>query len=307
MSLSGDGTTLALLLDTPSRPAAVAIAHPGTDLPVRFLTDTRPSALRGTEAIVPEHVRFPAADGTPIPALLFRPPGDGPHPVVVSVHGGPESQARPRYDALHQCLLTCGVAVLEPNIRGSAGYGLTWQQRIYQDWGGIDLDDLAAAHAWLTAQPWCNPRKIAVYGASYGGFAALSCITRQPDLWAAGVSMYGPANLNTLATSMPPSWKAAVIAMFGDPDAPAVAAELRRRSPVTYADQITAPLLVIQGANDPRTPRAESDQIIEAARANGATAEYLVFGDEGHGFTERDNDIKANTTIVEFLANHLLG
>jgi dipeptidyl aminopeptidase/acylaminoacyl peptidase len=305
MSISDDGSVLALLLDTPTRPAEVAVVRPGTSEPPQYLTDSRPSFFGTVEPAAPEQVRFPSADETLIPAWLYRPAGPGPHPVVMWVHGGPEAQARPQYDAQYQCLLACGVAVLVPNIRGSSGYGRAWQTRIYRDWGGIDLEDLAAAHAWLTAQPWCTPGKIAVAGSSYGGFAALSCITRLPGQWAAGVSLYGPANLNTLAAAMPPSWAGTIAAMFGDPTDPAVAEDLRRRSPLAYAAQIAAPLLVIQGANDPRVPRSESDQIIEAARANGAPVEYLVFGDEGHGFTARDNDIRAHDAITSFLVGHL--
>lgn len=307
LSVSGDGSVAAMLLDTPARPAEVVVVRPGTAEPVRYLTDGRPSFFGTGEAVVPEQIRFPAADGgTLIPAWLYLPPGAGPHPVVVWVHGGPEAQARPQYDALHQCLLAQGIALLVPNIRSSSGYGRAWQTRVYQDWGGIDLDDLAAAHAWLTGQPWAAADKIAVAGGSYGGFAALSCLTRLPVLWAAGVSMYGPANLNTLATAMPPSWAGTVAAHFGDLSDPAVIDDLRRRSPLTYAGQIAAPLLVVQGANDPRTPQAESDQIIEAARANGAEVEYIVFGDEGHGFTARENDIRAHDAVTSFLVKHLL-
>ncbi|MBV9450754.1 MAG: S9 family peptidase [Streptosporangiaceae bacterium] len=306
MSISGDGTVLALRLDTPARPASVVVTYPGTTKPVRYLTDARPKSSVSSEASTPELIRYPTADGTLVPAWVYRPAGPGPHPVLLSVHGGPENQARPEYDALHQCLLARGIAIFAPNIHGSGGYGHAWQSAIYRDWGGTDLRDLAAAHQWLITQPWVIQDKIAVYGASYGGFAALSCLTRLPDQWAAGVSVYGPANLDSLARAMPPSWAAAVAAMFGDPDNPADAGQLRRRSPLTYASQIAAPLLVIQGANDPRVPKTESDQIIAAARANGANARYLVFDDEGHGFTSRANDIKAHQEIAEFLTGQLL-
>jgi dipeptidyl aminopeptidase/acylaminoacyl peptidase len=305
MGISADGNTLALLLNTPARPTEVVIALLGTGEPTRYLTDTRPPAMRVADPVTQELIRYPSADGTRIPAFLYRPPGPGPHPVLLSIHGGPEGQARPEYAALHQCLLASGIAVLAPNIRGSSGYGHAWQTRIYRDWGGIDLSDLAAAHAWLAAEPWVDLGKVAVYGASYGGFAALSCITRLPDLWAAGVSVCGMSNLVTLARSMPPDWAAAVAAMFGDLTDPAQVTELTRRSPLTYAGQITAPLLVVQGANDPRVPKAEADQIVNAAQANKADVQYLVFDDEGHGFTSRDNDLQAHTTIVDFLVRQL--
>lgn len=303
MDICHDGSVLALMLDTPSRPLQVAIAELGTGAPIRYLTDVRPPALRSVAPITPESRRYPANDGTPIPALLYRPSGDGPHPVVLSIHGGPEEQSRPWYDALHECLLASGIAVFAPNVRGSSGYGHEWQTRIYRDWGGIDLADFGAAAAYLSSLNWVDAERLAVIGKSYGGFAALSCMSRLPDLWAAGVSICGPANLESLARSMPPDWATVVREMFGDLDENAD--DLRRRSPLTYADQIKAPLLVVQGANDPRVPKAESDQIVESVRANGVDVSYLVFDDEGHGFTNRDNDIKANTAIAEFLIEHL--
>ncbi|HXL95681.1 MAG TPA: S9 family peptidase [Streptosporangiaceae bacterium] len=303
MDLSADGSALALMLDTPARPQSVAVAslEPGGTL--RYLTESRSATARSAAAVIPQLYRYPARDGTPIPALVYRPAGTGHHPVVLSIHGGPEQQERPQHDALYRCLLAAGVGVVAPNMRGSSGYGMAWQRRIYRDWGGIDLDDFAAAAAWLHTQDWADSRRLAVIGYSYGGFAALSCLSRLPDLWSAGVSCYGPANLETLARSMPPDWAPMVREMFGDPDADAD--DMRRRSPVTYAGQITAPLLVVQGANDPRVPKAESDQIVEKVRANGVEAEYLVFGDEGHGFTNRDNDITAHSAILAFLLKHL--
>lgn len=301
--LSADGLTAAVLFDTPTSPMDVVIISLRGDEDVRHLTGTSPAVLSVSAAIEPELHHYPAKDGTPIPALLYRPPGRGPHPVVMHIHGGPESQARPAYTALFQCLLSNGIAVMAPNVRGSVGYGLAWQRRIYLDWGGIDLHDFEAGADYLKSLSWVDPARMAVMGQSYGGFAALSCLTRLPDLWAAGISVRGPANLETLARSMPPSWAPTVATMLGDPDKDAVS--MRERSPVTYAHQITAPLLVIQGANDNRTPQAEADQIVAAVRANNAEVEYLIFSDEGHGFTSRDNDIKAHTAVVTFLTRHL--
>ena len=288
-----------LLLATPDRPMEVAVAHFDGE-GVRYLTDTQPPAAA---SIVPELCHFPARDGTPIPAWLYRPSGAGPHPVLLNIHGGPEFQGRPTYNALFQCVLASGIAIMAPNVRGSTGYGQAWQKRIYRDWGGIDLADFEAAALYLRTLDWVDPERIAVLGKSYGGFAALSCVSRLPGLWAAGISAYGPSNLQTLARSVPPDWATTIATMIGDPDKDAE--ELLERSPVTYADQITAPLLVIQGAKDPRVPKAESDQIVARARANGAEVEYLVFEDEGHGFSNRENDIKAHTAIVEFLVKYL--
>lgn len=301
--ISPGGTTAALLLDTPGRPLEVAIADLAAPGPIRYLTDNRPSAVRVSEPVTPALIRYPSADSTPIPGLLYRPAGDGPHPVVVSIHGGPHAQSRPAYDALSQYLLASGVAIFAPNVRGSSGYGPAWQERIHRDWGGIDLTDFAAAAAYLRELDWVDAGRLAVYGKSYGGFATLSCVSRLPDLWAAGVSVCGPANLETLARSMPPDWATTVYTMFGDPDE--TAAELRERSPVSYAGQITAPLLIVQGATDPRVPKAEADQIVDEARANGVDVTYMVFPDEGHGFNSRDNDLRAYTAVAEFFVRHL--
>jgi dipeptidyl aminopeptidase/acylaminoacyl peptidase len=303
LQVSADASTAALLFDSPGHPAAVAVADLAGAGTVRYVTDSRAPALAEASAVFPELHHYPAHDGTMIPALLYRPPGPGPHPFLMSIHGGPELQARPAYNALFQCLLANGIAVMAPNVRGSSGYGLAWQKRIYRDWGGIDLADFEAAAAYLRSLDWADPGRVAVMGKSYGGFAALSCLSRLPGLWAAGVSAYGPSSLQTLARSMPPDWATTVATMIGDPDKDAD--RLLERSPLTYANQISAPLLVIQGGKDPRVPKAEADQIVAKARANGADVSYLVFGDEGHGFTSRDNDIKAHTAIVEFLVKHL--
>ena len=142
-------------------------------------------------------------------------------------------------------------------------------------------------------------------GGSYGGFAALSCLARLPYRWAAGVSLCGPANLVALARACPPTWKHFVAAVLGDPETDA--GDLRQRSPITYADTITAPLLVLQGARDPRVPRAESDRLVDRLRSRGVDVRYRVFDDEGHGFTDRENELLAYEEIARFLCDHLIG
>jgi dipeptidyl aminopeptidase/acylaminoacyl peptidase len=300
LELSADGRMAAVLLDTPARPMEIVIVTLGAEPGWRYLTDTRPRATGGGAS---ELIHYPSGDGTLIPGLLHRPDGAGRHPVVLLIHGGPEIQARPWYEPFNQYLLAHGIGVLEPNVRGSTGYGIAWQQKIYKDWGGIDLEDFAAAAAYLTSLDWVDPGHLAVMGTSYGGFAALSCMSRLPGLWAAGVSVCEPANLETLARSMPPSWASFVATVIGNPDTEA--GMLRERSPVTYARQISAPLLVVQGANDPRVPKAEADQIVQAAQSNGVDVTYLVFEDEGHGFTSRENHTKAHMAIGDFLTKNL--
>jgi len=246
--------------------------------------------------VEPRLVRYPSHDGREIPAWLYRPHGEGVRGVVISIHGGPEAQERPFYNyaGLYQYLLSQGIAVLAPNVRGSTGYGKTYQSLILRDFGGADLGDFEHAAKYLRALDW---------GASYGGFATLSCLSRLPDLWAVGVSMVGPSNLLTLARSVPETWRSEMVDWVGDPDTEADF--LLERSPITYADAITAPLFVIQGANDPRVVKAESDQIVEALRKRGLDVRYDVYDDEGHGFTNRANEVKAIGDTAEFLLAHL--
>lgn len=298
------GRRVALLLATGASPTNVAVLEIGGDL--RWITDAAPvgTDLTGVE---PTAVTFPTADGRQVPAWLYRPTGHGPFPVLLSIHGGPEAQERPAYNysGLYQYLLARGIAVLAPNVRGSTGYGRAYQSLIHRDWGGAELLDFAAAADYLTAQDWADPTRIGLFGASYGGFAVLSCLSRLADRgWACGVDIVGPSNLVTLTRSVPPTWRAQMAAIIGDPDTESE--YLLSRSPVTYADAITAPLFVIQGANDPRVPQAESDQVVARLRERGVEVRYDVYPDEGHGFTKRENDARAMGDTAEFLVAHLV-
>ncbi|WP_185844752.1 S9 family peptidase [Nonomuraea sp. WAC 01424] len=305
LSLAPDASLAVVLIDSAARPAELAVL----DLvrhDFRYLTDTRPAALRVIDPIVPELITYPAGDGRDVHALLYRPDGPGPHPVLLSIHGGPEAQERPIYarSGLYQHLLHQGIAILAPNFAGSTGYGTAHQKLIYRDWGGIDLDDLNQGILFLQTLGWPDTNRLAAMGASYGGFAALSCLARLPYSWAAGVSICGPSNLVTLAKASPPTWKTFVATVLGDPET--CAEQLLERSPVTHADGITAPLFVIQGAHDPRVPQDESDQIVTRLRERGVEVRYDIYPDEGHGFTNRANELKAYEAISAFLHAHLI-
>jgi dipeptidyl aminopeptidase/acylaminoacyl peptidase len=309
LAVSADGRRVALRMSTPTRPWNIATIDLAEG-ELRWLTQAAPTGADPHTFVEPDLVRYPAGDGHTVPAYLYRPTvAHGRRVgVLLSVHGGPEWQERPVYigDGFYQYLLSHGIGVLAPNVRGSTGYGRAYQEVIYRDWGGCDLRDLADAVRYLRSLDWVHPQRIAVFGGSYGGFCALSCLSRLPELnWAAGVDVCGPSNLVTLAKSSPPTWHSLVRAMFGDPDSNAD--QLLARSPVTYADQIKAPLMVIQGANDPRVPQNESDQIVARLRARGVEVRYEVFPDEGHGFTKRENQAKAYTDIGDFLVEHLAG
>jgi dipeptidyl aminopeptidase/acylaminoacyl peptidase len=259
------------------------------------------------EFVAPELVRFPTFDGRMIPAWLFKPKhGQAPYPTVLSIHGGPESQERPGYAyyGFYQYMLNKGFAILAPNIRGSTGYGISYQKLVHRDFGGDDLKDIEAAAKFLQGLDFVDNNRIAVFGGSYGGFATLSAVTRLPQYWAAAVDLVGPSNLVTFAKAVPPFWKRMMKAWVGDPDEDFDF--LMSRSPITYVDNIKAPLLVIQGANDPRVVKAESDQMVERIRANGGKVIYYVDENEGHGTTRKEATVKWYTMIGDFLADELL-
>ncbi|HYG60746.1 MAG TPA: S9 family peptidase, partial [Symbiobacteriaceae bacterium] len=255
---------------------------------------------------VPELVRFPTFDGRLIPGWLYKPrdlAAGARIPAVLVLHGGPEGQEQPDYGPQYQYLLDQGIAVLAPNIRGSTGYGKTYQRLILRDWGGGDLKDLEACAQYLRSLPWVDPERIAVMGGSYGGFATLQAVTRLPEYWACGVDFCGPSNLVTLTRSVPPTWRAMLKDWVGDPEEDREM--LVERSPITYVDNVRCPLLVLQGAMDPRVVKAESDQMVERLRDRGIPVEYLVFEDEGHGLTKRHNLLAGTRAMSGYLVKHL--
>ncbi len=302
MSLSRDGSRLALVWDQPSRPAEVFVVDTATGdaLPV---TEMRAAGLSSLELREPELIRFESFDGRQIPAWLYRPDGGGPSPFAVLIHGGPEAQERPIYRPYVQYLVSRGIGVLATNVRGSTGYGKTYQKLIHHDWGGGDLEDWRHAAEWLKAQPFVDPGRLAVLGGSYGGFATLTCVTRLPEYWRAAVDIVGPANLVTFVRAVPPQWLRFMAEWVGDPDTEEEF--LRERSPITYVDQVRAALLVLQGAKDPRVVKSESDQMVERLRELGREVEYVVFDDEGHGFTRYANEVHAYRLTCEWLESHL--
>jgi dipeptidyl aminopeptidase/acylaminoacyl peptidase len=302
LSLSHDGSRLSIVWDTPVRPAEVFVVDTATGdgLPV---TESRAAGLSALDLCEPELIRYESFDGRQIPAWLYRPDGAEPAPFALLVHGGPEAQERPIYRPYVQYLLSRGIGVLATNIRGSTGYGKTYQKLIHHDWGGGDLEDWRHAAEWLKAQPFVDGGRLAVFGGSYGGFATLTCVTRLPEYWRAAVDIVGPSNLVTFVRAVPPQWQRFMAQWVGDPDTEED--YLRARSPITYVDQVQAALLVIQGAKDPRVVKSESDQMVERLRELGREVEYFVFEDEGHGFTRYSNDVHAYRLTCDWLESHL--
>jgi dipeptidyl aminopeptidase/acylaminoacyl peptidase len=303
LAVSPDGSHVALIVSSPRRPPEVWVVETETGR-TQAVTESRIGGLREDDLVDVELISFPTFDGRDIPGWLYRPDVDGKAPVVLSIHGGPEAQEKPLYQALYQYLLSRGIGVLATNIRGSTGYGKSYQRLVQRDWGGGDLHDWEHAVRWLHDQDWVDPDRIGVYGGSYGGFAVLTCVTRLPDYWAAAVDIFGPSNLVTFAKAVPPTWRRFIARFVGDPETEADF--LMERSPITYVENVKTPLLVIQGATDPRVVKSESDQMVEKLRSLGREVEYVVFDDEGHGFTKRPNELKAYRLAAEWLERHLV-
>ncbi len=303
LAISPDGRHAALIAANPRRPPEVWVVETGTGK-ARPVTDSRLGGLLEDDLVEVELVTYPSFDGRDIPAWLYRPNVEGKVPVVLSIHGGPEAQERPVYQPLYQYLLSRGIAVLATNIRGSTGYGKSYQRLVQRDWGGGDMQDWEHAVKWLRDQDWVEPERIGVYGGSYGGFAVLTCVTRLPQYWAAAVDIFGPSNLVTFAKAVPPTWKRFIARFVGDPETEAEF--LMERSPITYVENVRTPLLVIQGATDPRVVKGESDQLVDKLKSLGREVEYVVFADEGHGFTKRANELKAYGLTANWLERHLL-
>jgi dipeptidyl aminopeptidase/acylaminoacyl peptidase len=305
LAMSRSGGMIGFLLAEATHPFEVYVL----DLEHSRLTRLTESMLGGideTDLTAPELIHYPTHDGREIPAWLYRPEGEGPFPVILSIHGGPEWQERPTYNyaGFYQYLLTRGIGIMAPNVRGSTGYGKSYQKLIHHDWGGAELGDFKAAADYLKGLDWVDGDRLGVYGGSFGGFATLSCVTRLPEYWAAAVDIVGPSNLVTFAKAVPPTWRRFMDQWVGNPETEVDF--LMERSPITYVDQVTAPLFVIQGANDPRVVKGESDQIVERLRARGVEVKYDVYEDEGHGFTRRVNELKAMSDTAAFFEQYLL-
>lgn len=272
---------------------------PRPDLPSEHLVDMHP-------------VRYNSLDGLSIPAYLTLPKTDQRTqlPAVLFVHGGPWARDHWGYNSYAQFLANRGYVVLQPNFRGSTGYGKKFLNAAINEWGQKMQDDLTAGAQYLIDEGYADPQKIAIMGGSYGGYATLAGLTFTPEVYAAGVSIVGPSNLFTLLETIPPYWESARV-MFhkrmGNPNTEEGQAQLKRQSPFFHAQNIKAPLLVAQGANDPRVKKSESDQIVIAMRDLNLPVEYLNFPDEGHGFANPKNNMAFITVMEKFLAKHLGG
>ncbi|MBB4152682.1 dipeptidyl aminopeptidase/acylaminoacyl peptidase [Sphingomonas jinjuensis] len=277
---------------------------------LKLLYVSRPE-LAGAPLVPMQPVEIKARDGLTLVSYLSRPKGvSGPAPMVLFVHGGPWARDGYGFNGYHQWLANRGYAVLSVNYRGSTGLGKKFTSAGDLQWGRKMHDDLIDAVDWAVKQGVTTRDKVAIMGGSYGGYATLAGLTFTPDTFACGVDIVGPSNLFTLLKTIPPYWEAGKQQFYkrmGDPTTPDGQALLKERSPLTFADRIKKPLLIGQGANDPRVNIAESDQIVSAMKAKNIPVTYVVFPDEGHGFARPVNNIAFNAVTENFLAPCLGG
>jgi len=269
-------------------------------------TDAPTAGIPPETFVDSELVHYPTFDGREIPAFFSLPEtdtGSGETPVIVDIHGGPESQRRPSFNSVKQYLLANGYAVFEPNVRGSSGYGKAYAALDDVEKRMDSVTDLKAAVEWLHDHPAVDPDRIVAMGGSYGGFMVLAALTEYPELWAAGVDIVGIANFVTFLENTGEWRRELREAEYGS-----LAADrefLVSISPINRVEAIDAPLFVLHGANDPRVPVDEAEQIAEEAREQGVPVEKLVFDDEGHGITKLENRTEAYQAIVDFLSTHV--
>ena len=257
-------------------------------------------------------IRYNSSDGLEIPAYLTLPKGAEARnlPLIAFPHGGPWARDNWGYDAFAQFWANRGYAVLQPNFRGSTGYGKKFIDAGNKQWGDKMQDDITWGVKYLVAQGIVDPKRVGIMGGSYGGYATLAGVTFTPDLYAAAVDYVGPSNLSTLLETIPPYWEAGRQLFYqrmGDPTTPAGKAQLDRQSPLNSANKIKTPLLVVQGANDPRVNKREADQIVIALRDRGFPVEYIVAPDEGHGFYRPVNNMAMFSQAEKFFAKYLGG
>jgi len=343
-AVNADGSTEVTILDTQTNRPVRLSGVPAGDLgSVRFnrdetriaftvASDTSPADVftaplnsgagtRLTHALNPEIdedvlveatvERFQSYDGLAIPGIFYRPRGASAAnkaPAIVLVHGGPGGQTRRGYSAMIQHLVNHGYAVFGINNRGSSGYGKTFYNLDNRRHGEVDLDDCVHSRHFLASHDWIDGDRIGIMGGSYGGYMVAAALAFRPDAFDVGIDIFGVTNWSRTLTSIPPWWESFREALYDEMGDPATDAERHRRiSPLFHASNIRKPLLVIQGANDPRVLQVESDELVAAVRANNVPVEYIVFPDEGHGFLRKENRIRAQEAYLAFLDQYLRG
>ncbi len=277
---------------------------------IKKLTNTLNSNIDPDDLVASEVVRYKSFDGLEIPAIFYKPhqaSNANKVPALVWVHGGPGGQSRTGYSALIQYLVNHGYAVLAVNNRGSSGYGKTFFKMDDKKHGEEDLKDVIWSKKWLQEQDYIDSDNIGIIGGSYGGYMTMAAMTFEPEEFDAGVNLFGVTNWLRTLKSIPPYWESFKTALYeemGDPTTKDSIA-LYNKSPLFHADQVKNPVMVLQGANDPRVLQVESDEIVAELKKNNVPVEYVIFEDEGHGFIKKENEIKGYKQILAFLDKYL--
>ncbi len=314
---SPDDRYLAMTLNTPQTPSDTFVLELGEKPldygPLVRWTMSEVGGLDTSQFRIPELVRYPTFDevgGQPrkIPAWVYKPAGEGPFPVIISIHGGPEGQARPSFSATYQMWIDkLGVAIVRPNVRGSRGYGKTYL--------GLDngfkredsVKDIGALLDWIATQPDLDANRVAVYGGSYGGYMVLASAVHYSDRLKAAVDIVGISNFVTFLENTQDYRRDLRRAEYGDERDPAMRAHLENISPLNNVDKISVPLFIVQGQNDPRVPVTEAEQMVGALRGQGRTVWYMNALNEGHGYRKKDNRDTYQQAMILFFQEHLTG
>jgi dipeptidyl aminopeptidase/acylaminoacyl peptidase len=265
------------------------------------------AGMRSEDMVEPYLVHYPSKDGKwTISAFVYMPynlPRNGQHPAIVLVHGGPTSQTVNSFSRIVQHVANEGYIVIAPNYRGSTGYGKEFQQANLFDMGGGDLQDVLAAADWIKQTGYVDPKKLIVMGGSYGGYMSMMAVTKAPDVWAAGVPIVPFVNYFTEVENEDPVLREFDLATMGDPEKNKDL--YHDRSPIFFVDQIKAPLILLAGGNDPRCPKEEAEQVVDAIKKRGGVVDYKVYENEGHGFSRVNNQIDAYKRVADFLKAHV--
>ncbi len=273
----------------------------------RQVTQSLVAGVRSEDMVEPYLVHYPSRDGKwTISAFVYAPynlPRNGQHPAIVYVHGGPTAQTVNSFNRFVQYVANQGYIVIAPNYRGSTGYGKEFQQANLFDMGGGDLQDVLAAADWIKQTGYVDPKKLILMGGSYGGYMTMMGVTKAPELWAAGVPIVPFVNWFTEIQNEDPVLQQWDLATMGDLEKDK--ARYQDRSPINFVDQIKAPLLLLAGGHDPRCPKTESQQVVDAIKRRGGVVDYKVYENEGHGFARVENQIDAYRRVADFLKSHV--
>jgi dipeptidyl aminopeptidase/acylaminoacyl peptidase len=306
-AFSPDGQRLLYLHNGPTAPGDICVYHLATGKSQQ-ITESLVGGVRSEDMVEPYLVHYPSRDGKwTISAFLYVPfnmARNGQNAAIVYIHGGPASQSMNSFNRFIQYAVNQGYMVLAPNYRGSTGYGKEFQHANLFDMGGGDLQDVLSGVDFIKQTGHLDPKKIAVVGGSYGGYLTMMAVTKAPDLWAAGVPIVPFVNWFTEIEHEDPVLQQSDLATMGDPVKNKVLYE--ERSPINYIDQIKAPLLLLAGGHDPRCPKEETLQVVEAVKKRGGTAEYKIYDNEGHGFARVENQIDAYQRVGDFLLAHVV-